>query len=105
VPLRELTFFILMIVSIVMIVYELFSTYKYHNYRLLFFCFLLVLSLGLLLYTMHLRINELKTELENTRRLVFVNMGSFEKRIEEHLSNYLKILEDKLNELGRRIYR
>jgi len=103
--LKEIVFFILMVFSALMLVYEWLSIYNRINYKLILYSILLVLSTGALLITMHLRMITLRQELENTRRLIFVNMNSLEKRIEKTLNHYLKVIEERINEFGRRMYR
>ncbi len=103
---REVVLSVLMIVSAVMLTYRWLSlVHKDVDFAVVFFAFLLTFSLGALLLSMMLRMKGTVEELESTKRMIAANADDLERRFEEKLFAYIKELEERLDEIQRRMYR
>jgi len=103
---REVILSVLMMISAVMLTYRWLSLV--HNdvdFAVVFFAFLLTFSLGALLLSMMFRMRKTVEELESTKRMIAANADDLEKRFEQKLFAYVKELEERLDEIQRRMYR
>ncbi len=103
---REILFSALMIISAVVLTYRWLSlVHNNVDFVVVFFAFLLTFSLGALLLSMMYRMGKTVEELESTKRMIAANADDLERRFEERLSVYIRDLEEKLDEIQRRMYR
>ncbi len=103
---REVVLSILMMVSAVLLTYRWLSLVRSDvDLAVVFFAFLLTFSLGTLLLSMMFRMRKTVEELESTKRMIAANADDLEKRFEEKLSVYIKELEERIDEIQRRMYR
>lgn len=103
---REIILSVLMMISAVVLTYRWLSLV--HNdvdFVVVFFAFLLTFSLGSLLLSMMLRMRRTVEELESTKRMIAANADELERRFEEKLFVYVRELEERLDEIQRRMYR
>ena len=103
---REVILSVLMMISAVMLTYRWLSLV--HNdvdFAVVFFAFLLTFSLGALLLSMMFRMRKTVEELESTKRMIAANADDLEKRFEQKLFAYVKELEERLDEIQRRMCR
>ncbi len=103
---REIVLSVLMIISAVMLTYRWLSlVHNNVDFAVVFFAFLLTFSLGALLLSMMLRMRRTVEELESTKRMIAANADDLERRFEEKLFVYIRELEERLDEIQRRMYR
>jgi len=102
---RDIVLAALMVFSAIMLTYKWLSLYNRVDSGVIFFAFLLTLSLGGLLLSIELRMQKILEELENTKRVIAVNADDLESRIEGKLSAYLEPIEARLEKMERRMYR
>ena len=103
---REIVLSVLMIISAVMLTYRWLSlVHNNVDFVVVFFAFLLTFSLGALLLSMMLRMRKTVEELESTKRMIAANADDLERRFEEKLFVYIRELEERLDEIQRRMYR
>lgn len=102
---RDIVLAALMVFSAIMLTYKWLSLYNRVDSSVIFFAFLLTLSLGGLLLSIELRMQKILEELENTKRAIAVNADDLESRIEGKLSAYLEPIEARLDKMERRMYR
>ncbi len=102
---REISFAVLMVFSAVLLTWKWLSLYDNVDAVVVFSAFLLTLSLGLLLLSLEYRMQKMREEFENLKRLIAVNSDDLESRIEGKLRAYMDGLEDRLERIERRIYR
>ncbi len=103
---REIILSVLMMISAVILTYRWLSLV--HNdvdFVVVFFAFLLTFSLGSLLLSMMFRMRRTVEELESTKRMIAANAEELEKRFEDKLFVYVRELEERLDEIQRRMYR
>ncbi len=103
---REIVLCLLMMLSAVILTYRWLSLV--HNgvdFVVVFFAFLLTFSLGALLLSMMFRMRKTVEELESTKRMIAVNADELEKRFESKLATYMREMEEKIDEIKRRMYR
>ena len=103
---RDIILSVMMIISATLLTYRWLSLV--HNdvdFAVVFFAFLLTFSLGALLLSMMFRMKKAVEELGSTKRTIAANMDDLEKRFEEKLFVYIKELEERLDEIQRRMYR
>jgi len=91
--------------SAVMLVYKWLSLYDRVDAAVMFFAFLLTLSLGGLLLSIEMRMQKIKEELESSKRGIAVNADNLESRIDARLNAYLEPIEARLDRMERRMYR
>jgi hypothetical protein len=102
---RDVGLVALMAFSAVMLTYRWLSLYDNVDWNVIFFSFLLTLSLGALLISIELRMQRVMEEFESTKRIIAVNTDDLESRMEGKLSSYLVPLEERLERIERKIYR
>ncbi|AGK62059.1 hypothetical protein Asulf_02101 [Archaeoglobus sulfaticallidus PM70-1] len=102
---RDVAISAVMVFSAVMLTYKWLSLYDRVDASVIFFAFLLTLSLGALFISMELRMKKIMEEFENTKRAIAVNTGNLEDSFEEILQKYLEVIDDRLEGIERRIYR
>ncbi len=103
---REIILCALMTISAVMLTYRWLSlVHNNVDFVVVFFAFLLTFSLGTLLLSMMFRMRRTVEELESTKRMISANADELEKRFEEKLFVYVRELEERLDEIQRRMYR
>jgi hypothetical protein len=102
---RDIVLAILMVFSAIMLTYKWLSLYNRADATVIFFAFLLTLSLGGLLLSIELRMQKIMEELESTKRVIAVNASDLESRIEGKLNAYLEPIEARLDRMERRMYR
>jgi len=103
---REIVLSVLMIISAVMLTYRWLSlVHNNVDFAVVFFAFLLTFSLGALLLSMMFRMKKTVEELESTKRMIAANADDLERRFEEKLFVYIRELEERLDEIQRRMYR
>jgi hypothetical protein len=95
----------LMVFSAVMLTYKWLSLYDNVDAGVIFFAFLLTLSLGALLINIELRMQKVMEEFESTKRVIAVNADDLESRIERKLGSYLSPIEERLDRIDRKFYR
>jgi len=96
----------LMIISAVMLTYRwILLVHNRIDFLVVFFAFLLTYSLGALLLSMMYRMRKTVEELESTKRMISANADELERRFEEKLATYVRDLEERLDEIQRRMYR
>lgn len=94
-----------MVVSSIMLTYNWLSLYDNVNSTVIFFAFLLTLSLGALIISIELRMKKVMEEFESTKRAIAVNSDDLESRMEGRLSRIVAPVEESLERIERRIYR
>jgi len=94
-----------MVVSSIMLTYNWLSLYNNVNSTVIFFAFLLTLSLGALIISIELRMKKVMEEFESTKRAIAVNSDDLESRMEGRLSRIVAPVEESLERIERRIYR
>ncbi|RLI79288.1 hypothetical protein DRP05_04275 [Archaeoglobales archaeon] len=102
---RDIGLAILMVFSAVMLTYKWLSLYDNVDVAVIFFAFLLTLSLGGLLISIELRMQKIMEEFENTKRVIAVNSDNLEERIENKIAAYVDALDERLDRIERRMYR
>ncbi|RLI86288.1 MAG: hypothetical protein DRO98_05565 [Archaeoglobales archaeon] len=95
----------IMTFSAVMLTYKWLSLYDNVDAAVIFFAFLLTLSLGILIISIELRMQRVMEEFESTKRTIAINADDLESRIEAKLNVYMNSLEEKIDRIERRIYR
>jgi len=95
----------IMVFSAVMLTYKWLSLYNNVDAAVIFFAFLLTLSLGALIISLELRMQKVMEEFESTKRTIAINADDLESRIEKKLNIYLRELEEKIDRIEKRIYR
>ncbi|AEA48005.1 hypothetical protein [Archaeoglobus veneficus] len=95
----------IMVFSAVMLTYKWLSLYDRVDMAVIFFAFLLTLSLGALIISIELRMQKVMEEFESTKRTIALNADDLEDRIEAKLNAYLGYLEEKIERIEKRIYR
>ncbi len=95
----------IMVFSAVMLTYKWLSLYDNVDAAVIFFAFLLTLSLGALIISIELRMQRVMEEFESTKRTIAINADDLEDRIEAKLNVYMSSLEEKIDRIERRIYR
>ncbi len=102
---RDIVLAALMVLSAIMLTYKWLSLYDRIDGSVIFFAFLLTLSLGGLLLSIELRMQKLMEELESTKRAIIVNTDDLESRLDGKLASYLEPIEARLERIERRMYR
>lgn len=95
----------IMVFSSVMLVYSWLSLYDNMSSSVIFFAFLLTLSLGALIISIELRMKRVMEEFESTKRTIAVNADDLESRMEGKLNAFITPLEERLDRIEKRIYR
>ena len=95
----------IMVFSSVMLTYNWLSLYDNVSSSVIFFAFLLTLSLGALIISIELRMRRVMEEFESTKRAIAVNADDIESRVEGKLNAFVEPLEERLDRIERRIYR
>ncbi len=95
----------IMVFSAVMLTYKWLSLYNNVDATVIFFAFLLTLSLGALIISLELRMQKVMEEFESTKRTIAINTDDLEDRIEKKFNVYIRELEEKVERIERRIYR
>ncbi|MFO7967254.1 MAG: hypothetical protein R6U44_06620 [Archaeoglobaceae archaeon] len=96
---------VIMVFSSVMLTYNWLLLYDRVSSAVMFFAFLLTLSLGALIISLILRMKEVMEEFESTKRAIAVNTDDLESRIDSKLQAYIDPLEGRLDRMERRSYR
>ncbi len=102
---RELGLSALMVFSAVMLTYKWLSLYNKADLGVIFFAFLLTLALGGLFISMEMRMRRVMEEFENTKRVIAVNSDDLEVRFEGILQANLRQIDERLENIERRLYR
>jgi hypothetical protein len=95
----------IMVFSSVMLTYKWLSLYDNVSSSVIFFAFLLTLSLGALIISIELRMKKVMEEFESTKRAIAVNADDIESRVEGKLNAFIVPLEERLDRIEKRIYR
>lgn len=95
----------IMVFSSVMLTYNWLLLYDRVSSAVMFFAFLLTLSLGALIISLILRMKEVMEEFESTKRTIAVNTDDLESRVDSKLKAYIDPLEGRLDRIERRSYR
>ncbi len=102
---REVVLAALMVISAVLLTSEWLSIYNNFSFAVVFFAFMLTLSLGALIICLIVRMQRLMEELESAKRIIAMNSAEVEERIDSRLREYLRDLEERIESIERRIYR
>ena len=102
---RDAVLTVLMIVSAVLLTSEWLSIYNNFNLTVVFFAFLFTLSLGALIISLVIRMQNLMEELESAKRIISMSSVEMEERIDARLREYLRDLEERIESIERRIYK
>lgn len=103
---KDVVLSVLMMISAVLLTYRWLSlVHKDVDPAVVFFAFLLTFSLGALLLSMMFRMRKTVEELESTKRMIAANADDLERRFEGKLAAYVKELEERIDEIQRRMYR
>jgi predicted nucleotide-binding protein (sugar kinase/HSP70/actin superfamily) len=103
---REIVLSALMVISAVLFTYRWLSLiYNNADPYIVFFAFLLTLSLGALLVDVIFKIRRTVEELESTKRLIAANTDDLEKRLEDKLAVYMRDIEERLDEIQKRMFK
>ncbi len=103
---REILLSALMTISAVILTYRWLSlVHNNVDFVVVFFAFLLTFSLGALLLSMMFRMGKTVEELESTKRMIAANADELERRFEERLAVYVRDLEERLDDIRKRMYR
>lgn len=100
------------ILSAVMVISSILLTWRWFQVvhgrvdsYVLFYAFLLTTSLGLLLLLTLYVMKRTVEEIESAKRVTSIGYREIEERLVDKLSRGLKEIEDRLNDLERRMYR
>jgi len=102
---RDVILAVLMVVSAVLLTSEWLSIYNNFNLTVVFFAFLFTLSLGALIISLVIRMQNLMEELESAKRIISMSSVEMEERIDARLREYLRDLEERIESIERRIYK
>ncbi len=103
---REILLSIIMALSAVMLTYRwIMIVHKNVDFFVVFFAFMLTASLASLLLSMMYRMSKTVEELESTKRMIAANADELERRFEEKMYLYVKELEERLDEIQKRLYK
>jgi hypothetical protein len=102
---REVALSALMVFSAVMLTYKWLSLYDRVDFGVIFFAFLLTLALGGLFISIEIRMRKVMEEFENTKRVIAVNADDLEVRFESILDSKLSQIDERLENIERRMYR
>jgi|Deesub1362A_J573_1020465.scaffolds.fasta_scaffold00078_25 hypothetical protein len=102
---RELGLSGLMVFSAIMLTYKWLSLYNKVDLGVIFFAFLLTLSLVGLFISIGIRMRKIMEEFESTKRVIAVNSDDLEVRFEGMLQSHLQSIEERLDMIERRLYR
>lgn len=95
----------IMVFSSIMLTYNWLLLYDRVSSAVIFFAFLLTLSLGALIISLILRMKKVMEEFESTKRAIAVNTDDLESRVESKLQAYIDPIEGRLDRMERRSYR
>ncbi len=102
---RDFVLSAVMVFSAAILVYRWLSLYNRVDATVIFFAALLVASLALLLLSMEFRMQRIMGELQSVKRTIIVNSDDLEGRMEKMLDARIKLLEERLESMERRMYR
>ncbi|RUM34434.1 MAG: hypothetical protein DSY33_02195 [Archaeoglobus sp.] len=102
---RDLALAVLMIVSAILLTTEWLSAYNIFNPVVVFFAFLFTLSLGALILSLVIRIQNLMEELESAKRIISMSSAEIEERVDLRLREHLREIESRIESIERRMYK
>lgn len=102
---RDIFIVAVMAFSAVMLTYKWLSLYDNVDAGVIFFAFLLTTSLGALIISLESRMMRMKEEFESLKRAIAVNSDDLEERLDTRFEKRIKLLDERLEEIEKRIYR
>ncbi len=102
---RDIFIVAVMAFSAVMLTYKWLSLYDNVDAGVIFFAFLLTLSLGALIISLESRMVRMKEEFESLKRAIAVNSDDLEERLDTRFEKRIKLLDERLERIEKRIYR
>jgi hypothetical protein len=102
---RDIFIVAVMAFSAIMLTYKWLSLYDNVDAGVIFFAFLLTLSLGALIISLESRMMKMKDEFESLKRAIAVNSDDLEERLDTKFEKRIKLLDERLERIEKRIYR
>ncbi len=102
---RDAVLVTVMVISAVLLTSKWLSLYNNFDPFVVFFAFVFTLSLGLLIVSLVIRMQNLMEELESAKRIIAMNSAEIEERVDTRLREYLRDLEERIESIERRMYR
>ena len=102
---RDIFIVAVMAFSAIMLTYKWLSLYDNVDAGVIFFAFLLTISLGALIISLESRMMKMKDEFESLKRAIAVNSDDLEERLDTKFEKRIKLLDERLEEIEKRIYR
>ncbi len=102
---RDFVLSAVMVFSAAILVYRWLSLYNRVDATVIFFAALLVASLALLLLSIEFRMQKIMEEFQSVKRTIIVNADDLEGRMEKMLDARIRLLEERLESMERRMYR
>jgi hypothetical protein len=102
---RDIFIVAVMAFSAIMLTYKWLSLYDNVDAGVIFFAFLLTISLGALIISLESRMMRMKEEFESLKRAIAVNSDDLEERLDTRFEKRIKLLDERLERIEKRIYR
>jgi len=102
---RDIFIVAVMAFSAIMLTYKWLSLYDNVDAGVIFFAFLLTISLGALIISLESRMMKMKDEFESLKRAIAVNSDDLEERLDTKFEKRIKLLDERLERIEKRIYR
>jgi hypothetical protein len=102
---RDIFIVAVMAFSAIMLTYKWLSLYDNVDAGVIFFAFLLTISLGALIISLESRMIRMKEEFESLKRAIAVNSDDLEERLDTRFEKRIKLLDERLERIEKRIYR
>ncbi len=102
---RDIFIVAVMAFSAVMLTYKWLSLYDNVDAGVIFFAFLLTISLGALIISLESRMMRMKEEFESLKRAIAVNSDDLEERLDTRFEKRIRLLDERLERIEKRIYR
>ncbi|MCS7121735.1 MAG: hypothetical protein NZ895_03940 [Archaeoglobaceae archaeon] len=95
----------IMVLSAASLVYRWLSLYNREDVYAVMFAVILTASLATLLLSLEYRMKKMAEEFQNLKRMISLISEDIESRVERTVQTNLRIIEDRLISLEKRIYR